>query len=184
MYFENIQFIAAGGTDAFLATTLLRTTFKNCVFGDNASGASAANSGFKASATVAGCTFEDCYLGMTNTATYCLYGIYAGGQFSQNVIKRCQIAGVTAGIYLHTSINAVETIIRDNVIGDFGGGCAKGIDDNSNGLAIIAGNYINAADGIEKTSGGADETIGNIVNEGSADSRVAKSEGNLLVRTS
>jgi len=166
MYFNNIQFIGAGGVDAFLATALLRSTFENCVFGDNAAGTSAVNAGFNASATVAGCVFRNCFLGMANTATKPVYGLYGGAQFSQNLIENCVICGTTAGIYIHTGQNAFFTIIRNNVIGDAGGGCAKGIDDNSNGCLIIANNEITATDAIESTARGTINLIRNYVVDG------------------
>lgn len=188
LYFKNIQFLGAGGLDAFLCDTggsLLRSVFEDCAFGDASNTVSSINAGFKNTATCAGTIFRRCRFGLRNSAYRPVYGIYAGGQFSQNLIEDCDIHGATAGLYLHTSILASATIVKNNFIGPDvpNEPCAKGIDDNSGTGIIISGNNIIATDGIEVTTGAADGTVGNIVNEGTAGSRVAKTEGNLLVRT-
>lgn len=188
LYFKNIQFLGGDGDSAFKVASggnLLRSTFEDCVFGDSAAvTATAMNAGLETAATVAGCVFRRCFFGMGNVAVWPLYGIYAGAQFSQNVIEDCNIQGVTAGIYIAAGGHGVHTIIRNNVIGDFGGGCLKGIDDDSTGgYFTLAGNMIMATDAIEMTARATDRIVGNICTQGTVGSRATISEGNLLVRT-
>jgi hypothetical protein len=184
-YFKNIQFMGGNGFDAFLMTSthLLRCVWEECGFSDSAAlTTSAMNAGLKCTGTMAQCIVRNCRLGLGHSAYGPLYGLYAGGQFSENLIENNVISGATAALYMHTSTNCTETVIRRNDIG--GGACAKGIDDNSSGNALsISDNRINAVDGIEITAGGNDRFIGNIVNEGVAGSRVSLYEGVPLVRT-
>jgi hypothetical protein len=155
LYFKNLQFLGGDGLAAFQASALLRSTFEDCAFCDSAALTSTAMlAGFKGVGTVAGCVFRRCRIGMTNIAHWCLYGIYFGAQCTQNLIEDCDIQGATAGIYTHTDVNENQLLVRDCVIGDQGGGCAKGVDDNGNGLAMYARNAITGTDAIEMTAHG------------------------------
>jgi hypothetical protein len=184
--FKNLQFLGGAGYNAFTSTSsVLRCTFEDCSFSDDAATTtSAMNAGMAFSGAFTQNNIRNCRIGLTHTATYSLYGMLITGQFSENTIENCIISGVTNAISISATQNCVETVIRNCVIGDTGGGCAVGIHDHGNGLMMLVDNRINAADGIESAGASAlDRKIGNIVNEGTSGSRVSLYEAVPFVRT-
>lgn len=168
-YFANLQFATAGSFWCMDVEGMLRTIFEDCCWLNDAA---AADGCFRSTGNFAGNVLRRCT--MLGDSGYPVYGFKqeSASAWNSNVIEDCPIImGTTAGIFLATNANSVGSVIRHNVIGDFGGGCAKGIDDNSNCLCMIVGNYISATDAIERTSRGNIGVIDNQVIDGTTAAR-------------
>jgi hypothetical protein len=164
----NLQFVSGGAFWCADFATLLRSTIEGCAFQTKDA---ASDGGIRFSGSCGGVTIRNCHwLGSGNVIAK--VGIEIDGpNFNDCVIEGNHIHGTTAGILVADTCStgqngtaADNTIVKDNVIGDLGRGCAKGVDDNEvDGMITYAGNYITATDAMELTNRGTVRAIGNHV---------------------
>lgn len=165
--FYNLQFESHDTTNTiniFEVDTLMDCRFVDCAFmGDDQAGA--VNATFMVKTTCGSTFWKGCRFGGTNSA-WPAYGMYfSAGNLTQGGIEDCVVAGTTAAIYIHASVGLTnQFVIKNNIIGDLGGGCARGIDDDSTGHAVIAGNFVTArTTAMDLTARGTVRAIGNRV---------------------
>ena len=164
----NLQIISGGAFWCADFVSLFRSIIENCGFQTLTA---ASDGGVRFSAASGGVTIRNCHwLGSGNVIAK--VGLEVdGSNFNDCLIENCEIHGTTAGVLIADTCStgqngtaADNTVFKNNVIGDLGRGCAKGVDDNEvSGMITYVGNYITATDAMELTDRGTVRAIGNHV---------------------
>jgi hypothetical protein len=164
--FYNMQFAFGSGSTngVLLSGAFLRGKFENCSF--LCSGTASTGACLNVTSTFAGNLVRHCQF--SGDAGYPAYGIYLADSitmnnniFEDNII----IGGTTAAVYVGASVNDVNTIWRNNLIGaSQANNSTKGFDDNGPGYSFVFGNYVIGADAIEETTAG--HVLGNYTMDG------------------
>ena len=141
--FYNLQFQAGVGKYPFKGTNMFRSKFHNCVFTSNGSPGGDPAAGFEMG-IMGGVAMKDCLwnnqssvgvqhtVGMNITSTH----------FHGCRIENCYIAGDTGVAIASGCINGWGSWFKDCYIGQLGGTCAIGVDDNATVGNIL---YINCS---------------------------------------
>jgi hypothetical protein len=164
----NLQIVSGGAFWCCDFVNLFRSTIENCAFQtkDHAS-----DGGIRFTGASGGVTIRKCHwLGSGNVIAAVGMQV-SGANFNDCLIEECEIHGTTAGVLIDDTCStgqngtaADNTVFKNNVIGDLGRGCAKGVDDNEvSGMITYVGNYITATDAMEMTNRGTVRCIGNHV---------------------
>jgi hypothetical protein len=162
----QIRYGGAGWGGDFVQ--LLRSTIEDCCFlCDTAAG----EGGIRFTGASGGVTIRRCHWAGSGNVIAKVGIEIDGPNFNDCLIEDNQIHGTTAGILVADTCStgqngtaADNTIVKNNVIGDLGRGCAKGVDDNEIlGMIVYAGNFIMATDAMEITEGGTRRCVGNHV---------------------
>jgi hypothetical protein len=164
----NLQLIATGAYWCLDLVNLFRSEIAFCCF---QSLTTATDGAIRFSDSAGGNYIHDNWMTGSGNVIHKVGMQIQGGNFDSNRIEDNEIIGTTAGVLVDntcsTGINgtaADNTVFKNNVIGDLGRGCAKGVDDNEVvGMITYVGNYITATDAIELTHRGDVRAIGNHV---------------------
>jgi hypothetical protein len=176
--FYNIQFSfgAAATCGVDLVGSFLRGAFVNCSF--LCAGTTSTGSCLNIQSNFAGNLVQHCQ--MTGDSGYPAYGIYftASKTMNNNIIEDCIIGGTTCGIYIGASVNDVNTVFRNNFIGNsLANDSAKAVDDNGPGYGFFVNNYIVGTDAVESAVSSVNFVANHVINSGTAAVELAEVQG-------
>jgi len=154
-YFYNIEFQASNNKSAVSLRDVYKTTFEDCAFMASGNPISPPDCGFEITRKASGLRLLNCLWGThsgLNSEPW--YGLKINGTLFNNCeVTNCHIVGITAGIYVVSTMTlGWNSIVRNCYIGEGSSGCVIGIDDNATiGTIHYYNCFINAADPIDPT---------------------------------